>query len=660
MTVNIVALIKNTFRMAFGRSGKWTGLLIFAWVATAWMGTQYYLSHLATHYYERELQVVRQRTQAIGSNIDQDLQVLKGIPLVFSGQETVLSALRRFGAIAPPSALAYQERKQRWTGDAQLGALNKSLNIAASSLLADVLWIVDASGDCIAASNAGKQDSFVGYNYADRDYFIQPRAGQRGRQYAVGRASKIPGLYYSVPVIENGHFLGAVVVKRNIKKIISWSDSANAFLSDMNGVIILASDARLEFRALPDAAIGKLSNQQRMLQYERSRFDTLDIAPWGARQLPLAMRFAGGNTPVLLTSKVLSEDAMVLHLALPLTELARFNNEKDWAFLLLALGGSMLIVAVSASLFYVRQLHMTKADLHVAATAFESQEAMMVTDMEGVILKVNRAFSTITGYSAGQAIGKKTGMLRSDQHDKAFYAAMSATILRGGAWEGELVSRRQSGTLFPGWLTVTGVRSDDDKTSRLIFILSDITDRKAKEEEIRQLAFYDPLTHLPNRRLLIDRLHHAMATSIRSTRHGALLFIDLDNFKTINDTLGHGTGDRLLQNVAERLSGCVRAGDTVARQGGDEFVILLGDLSEVLEDALTQTEIIGEKILEALNRPYLFVGHVCHNSASIGATVFNGETGSTDEQLRRADHAMYRAKAAGRNTFHLFDRGSKP
>ncbi|MBC7452106.1 MAG: GGDEF domain-containing protein, partial [Massilia sp.] len=154
-----------------------------------------------------------------------------------------------------------------------------------------------------------------------------------------------------------------------------------------------------------------------------------------------------------------------------------------------------------------------------------------------------------------------------------------------------------------------------------------------------------------------DRLHHAMATSKRSTRHGALLFIDLDNFKTINDTLGHGTGDCLLQQVAERLTGCVRAGDTVARQGGDEFVILLGELSAVLEDAVTHTELIGKKILDALNQPYLFADHVCHSSASIGAAVFNGASGSTDEQLKRADHAMYRAKAAGRNAFRLFDAG---
>ena len=650
-----MALLKRTFSMALGHSGKWTGLLIAAWLATAWLSTEYYFSHLGIALYQRELQIVQQRTQTIGNNIDQDLKVIKGIPLVFSSQNTVISALRRFGATVPASALVSQQRKQRWTGDTQLGALNQSLDVAATNLSADVLFILDAAGNCIAASNAGTPQSFIGANYADRDYFLQARAGQRGRQYAVGRTSRVPGLYYSAPAIENGRFLGTVVAKLDVKKIISWSTSVNAFLSDTNGVIILASDPRLEFRALPGAAIVNLSSQKKMMQYERSRFDTLDIAPWGARQFPLAVRFAGGDAPVLLTSKVLTDDAMILHLARPLVELSRYESERNSIFVLLAVGGSMLIAAVSASLFYVRQLHKTKADLHVAATAFESQEAMMVADIEGIILKVNRAFTTITGYSAGQAIGKKAGLLRSDQHDQAFYDAMKETVLCGGAWEGELVSQRQNGEIFPGWLTVTAVRSDDGKTQRFIFILSDITDRKAREEEIRQLAFYDPLTHLPNRRLLVDRLRHALTISIRSKRHGGLLFIDLDNFKTINDTMGHGTGDLLLQHVAERLSGCVRAGDTVARQGGDEFVILLKDLSEAPQEAVRQTELIGEKILDALNRPYLLAEHVCHNSASIGATVFNGESGSTDEQLKRADQAMYQAKLAGRNTFRIFD-----
>ena len=178
--------------------------------------------------------------------------------------------------------------------------------------------------------------------------------------------------------------------------------------------------------------------------------------------------------------------------------------------------------------------------------------------------------------------------------------------------------------------------------------------RKAAEEEIRQLAFYDPLTSLPNRRLLSDRLYRALAASARSKRHGALLFIDLDNFKTINDTLGHGKGDLLLQQVAARLTSCVRQVDTVGRQGGDEFVVMLMDLSETAPEAMLQAQFIGEKIRSALNQPYDLAGHALYNSASIGATLFDGHSASSADLLKQADLAMYQAKAVGRNALCFY------
>jgi diguanylate cyclase (GGDEF)-like protein/PAS domain S-box-containing protein len=185
--------------------------------------------------------------------------------------------------------------------------------------------------------------------------------------------------------------------------------------------------------------------------------------------------------------------------------------------------------------------------------------------------------------------------------------------------------------------------------------MQDITERKAAAGEIEHLAFYDPLTGLPNRRLLLDRLKQAMTSSTRSERYGALLFLDLDNFKTLNDTLGHDIGDLLLQQVAERLITCVREGDTVARLGGDEFVLMLEGLSENTQEAATQTEIVGGKILTTLNERYQLGGHAYHSSPSIGATLFTGHQGTIDDLLKRADLAMYQAKAAGRNTLRFFD-----
>jgi diguanylate cyclase (GGDEF)-like protein/PAS domain S-box-containing protein len=182
-----------------------------------------------------------------------------------------------------------------------------------------------------------------------------------------------------------------------------------------------------------------------------------------------------------------------------------------------------------------------------------------------------------------------------------------------------------------------------------------ITARKAAEDEINSLAFYDSLTGLPNRRLLLDRLQHAMASSVRSAKYGALLFIDLDNFKTLNDTLGHDVGDLLLQQVAQRLTACVREDDTVARQGGDEFVVMLEGLSDNAQEAANQTEVVGEKILAALNQPYQLANYVHHSTSSIGVTLFADHQSPVDDPMKRADLAMYQAKSAGRNTLRFFD-----
>jgi diguanylate cyclase (GGDEF)-like protein/PAS domain S-box-containing protein len=296
-----------------------------------------------------------------------------------------------------------------------------------------------------------------------------------------------------------------------------------------------------------------------------------------------------------------------------------------------------------------------ESDLRIAATAFEAQEGMFITDAKGVILRVNQGFSEITGYTASEAIGKTPGLLSSGRHNEAFYAAMRARIEQAGAWQGEIWNRRKSGEIFPEWLTITVVKDEEGQVSHYVSTLTDITKRKAAENEIQHLAFYDPLTRLPNRRLLLDRLQHALSSSDRNEKTGALLFIDLDNFKTLNDTLGHDRGDLLLQGVAERLLASVRDGDTVARLGGDEFVVMLENLSSQEEEAGAQTKVIGEKILASLNQVYDLAGHNYHSSPSIGIALFRGHESSMEELLKRADLAMYQSKAAGRNTLRFFD-----
>ena len=296
-----------------------------------------------------------------------------------------------------------------------------------------------------------------------------------------------------------------------------------------------------------------------------------------------------------------------------------------------------------------------ETDLRIAATAFESQEGMLITDANNVILQVNQTFTEMTGYTAAEAVGHSPRLIRSDRHDPAFYAAMWETLRANGVWQGEIWNQRKSGEVFPSLLTITAVKGHTGAITHYVGSQLDITERKAAEEKIEHLAFFDALTELPNRRLQADRLQQAMAASARSKKYGALLFLDLDNFKTLNDTLGHEIGDLLLQQVAQRLLGCVRKGDTVARLGGDEFVVILQDLSQNAEEAAAQTEGIGEKIRATLNEPYTLAGETQLSTPSIGITLFADHDESVDELMKRADLALYQAKAAGRNTLRFFD-----
>jgi diguanylate cyclase (GGDEF)-like protein/PAS domain S-box-containing protein len=297
----------------------------------------------------------------------------------------------------------------------------------------------------------------------------------------------------------------------------------------------------------------------------------------------------------------------------------------------------------------------SELDLRIAAIAFDSQEGMTVTDANNIILRVNRAFTQITGYSAEEAIGLTPAILCSGRHDANFYQEMWKQIKEQKCWSGEVWNRRKSGEIYPEWLTITAVTDPSGVVTHYLGSFSDASGRLAAEQQIRNLAFYDPLTNLANRRLLTDRLQQAMALSHRKRGYGALLFLDLDNFKSLNDTKGHHTGDQLLTEVARRLKSCVREEDTVARVGGDEFAVVLEDLSKNETQAATLAEGIAKKILRAIEQTYDLNGTNHRSTTSIGISLFIDHENGIEELFKRADTAMYEAKNAGRNTLRFFD-----
>ena len=294
-------------------------------------------------------------------------------------------------------------------------------------------------------------------------------------------------------------------------------------------------------------------------------------------------------------------------------------------------------------------------ELHIAATAFNSQEGMIITDTSHRILRVNDAFTQVTGYSAAEVIDKKPSILSSGRHEDDFYIKMMEELKAHKYWQGEIWNKRKNGEVYPEWLTITAVTDDHAQVTNYVAAFTDITQRKQAEADIHTLAFYDSLTGLPNRRLLLDRLEQSLLLRKRRHQLGALMFIDLDNFKTLNDTQGHDIGDCLLIEVAQRLRHSVREVDTVARLGGDEFIIILEDLNADYNQAALDAEQIAEKIVQTLNQPYPLKDYEYHGTASIGLSLFDHRDKNAKDLLKRADVAMYQAKESGRNTLRFFD-----
>ncbi len=298
------------------------------------------------------------------------------------------------------------------------------------------------------------------------------------------------------------------------------------------------------------------------------------------------------------------------------------------------------------------RLRISEQGLRLAASVFATaNEGVLVTDRAGSIIEVNDAFTFITGYERDEVLGKNPRVLSSGRHDEAFFSRMWRCINETGRWRGEIWNRRKNGEVYPEHLSISAVQGDDGKVSHYVAVLADISHLKAHEQELKRLAHYDPLTGLPNRRLLSDRIAQAMTHTRRRGDIMALVVLDLDGFKPINDSLGHEAGDRVLKGVAQRLKRCLRGGDTAARLGGDEFVLVLLGI-----DSLRECELAFERILTELARPLDLDGSgSVVVSASLGATLYPDDHSDADTLLRHADQAMYRAKQEGRNRFHVFD-----
>jgi diguanylate cyclase (GGDEF)-like protein/PAS domain S-box-containing protein len=340
------------------------------------------------------------------------------------------------------------------------------------------------------------------------------------------------------------------------------------------------------------------------------------------------------------------------------TPIMAYNNEVRyvaWTFTMITGAKGDVGYVVLTGIDQTKQ-RLAEVSLRLNAKVFESTlEGIVVTDNRGVIQSVNPAFAEITGYTALEAIGHTSALLKSGKHDSGFYKTMWDTIASGGQWRGEIWNKRKDGSLYPQLLSISAIKNEEGEVANYVGVFTDIEERKKREDLISFMAYHDALTELPNRQLFNDRFELEIAHARRRNGKLGVLFLDLDHFKKVNDTLGHDIGDGLLKEVANRLQKVTREADTISRLGGDEFTALIPEIDDERDLAF-----VAEKILDALKPVAIIGGHELSITVSIGAAMYPDDSGQIKELLKLADDAMYVAKVAGRNTYKLASSLAKP
>lgn len=752
-----------------------TAFLIISWNIAAWFIAQNYFQSRIEAVINQQTGLAQDRASDLADSIHRNLNYIHGIPELFSEGPRFIKAVSRFGPDAISSVQPVATNKRRWEGDPEFRELNQFLASIETSLHADLIYVVNAAGDCIAASNAYTPSSPVGSNYAERDFFRINRNGQRGVQYAVGKTTNIAGLYFSSPIMVDGRFMGAVVAKIDVPSLSFMISKVNAFVTDENGVIILAHNKSLEMTALAGTTIFSMPEIQKFDRYRRTVFPGLSVESWGDRQFPVLLRIQGKASPQVLAEEKVPEYGLSVHVENEVEEIQTLKRDSYWFAFLLGLAGTVLILIDNGIALYLASIRKAQAelkeqknqletflqaanegihvvdpdglvmlvndafcrmlgysreemlgmhvsqweagfsgegiganiarvlndgeftfetrqrrkdgryiDVEISAVAVEinskkliyvaerdiserkrieeelhlaslvlknSSDGMVVTDADNRIIAVNPAFSSITGYSLDEVMGKNPRIFSSGRHDKNFYLEMWGELVANGFWQGEIWDKRKNGQLHAKWLTINTVLNGDGSIHRYVALFSDITEKKHSEEIIWKQANFDTLTDLPNRRMFLDRLQLETRRSDRSRLSLALLLIDLDGFKEVNDTLGHAVGDNLLREASLRIRQCVRETDAVARLGGDEFTVILPNIADS-----SSVDSIARKIISKLAEPFNLENERVYVSASVGITLYPNDAGNIEDLMKNADQAMYVAKKNGRNRYSYYTK----
>ena len=618
-------------------------MLILLWCEASWVISGDYFNARINELIRQETELTRDRAQDLADSIRRNLNYLGGVPGFFIHAVRVNRSLSRFGTSNTPSKLPLEAKRAQWTADPILKDLNETLAIAKENFRVDLIHVVNAAGDSIAASNWNTPTTTVGTNFADREYFRMCKKGERGQQYAVGRTTQIPGLYFAAPVVAGGKFMGAVVTKVDVPNLTFLIKQTDSYLTDENGVIILAHDKEKEMLALAGSRVSRMSAVERMALYQKSDFPELQITSWGENEFPSLRKIQGENFPTVIESKELPEYGLTVFVEGDLPTFAALNSDRMLYFLFPSALGSLLILFAFGGVVYMRTISIARENLLesekrfriLAAGAFEG---VAITN-EGRFRDVNGPLTQLLGYERSELIGQPIIEFIAPEDRARVMANINAGIESN--IEYEMVRKDGSRVMVEshGQTMVQG-----EMPIRLTAI-RDITERKLFESKLKRQARIDYLTGVSNRGYFMDQAESERSRAVRYGKPLSLYMLDIDYFKKVNDSYGHKIGDLVLVKLAEVCRAALREVDIIGRIGGEEFVILLPETE--LVEATEVAERLRESIANA--KVPLEGGLPLTFTVSIGVTSLSSREDNLDVLLNRADKALYQAKEQGRN-----------
>jgi len=617
--------------------------LIMLWCVATWFVTGSNYDSRINEHIGQLTTLTHDRAQDLADSIRRNLNYLGGVPGFFIHAVRVNKALSQFGSGNTPSKLSLETKRKRWTADPVLNDLDQTLAIASANFHVDLIHVVNAAGDSIAASNWNAPSTTIGTNFAERDYFRLNKKGQFGQQYAVGKTTHIPGLFFSAPVVVNGRFMGAVVTKADVPNLSFLIKQTDSYITDKNGVIILAHDKDKEMLSLAGSPINKLTTSQKMAIYQKDEFPELHISSWGEDKFPNLLAIEGEGFPQIIATKELPEYGLTVHVEGDFPTFVDLKNERMLYFLFSSALGSLVILFAFGGLIHVRSITIARENLLesekrfriLASGAFEG----IAISSQGKFVDINSQLTKLLGYERNEIIGQPIiKFIAPEDQDRVMANIRNGTesnveheMLRKDGSRVMVESHGQ--TLIQGGVPIrlTAVR--------------DITERKLFEVELKRQAHIDHLTGVSNRGYFMVQAELELSRAVRYGKQLSLYMLDIDYFKKVNDSYGHKIGDLVLIKLAEVCRQTLREVDIIGRVGGEEFVILLPET-----DLIVATD-VAERLKESIanSKVPLESGLPLHFTVSIGVTSLVSKDDNLDVLLNLADKALYEAKENGRN-----------